>query len=267
MSIATYEGMVETAVAGNQILLNSALEKAGPQLQAVITTSSMAAINEPPQPPGTILTENVFATRALDKAKSDKAAGIQTHPHVLYFASKVAAERALWEFRETKTPKFSISAINPTITFGPPVILPSSPSKLNVTLKPVWALFSGESKTVPEPVLGVGAFVDVRDVAQAHLWAYENHEAADGERYITAAGLGPAQAMADILREGYPDRHDVIPLGKPGKGYDGYGKGYVGYLPEHVQACGEKAERVMGFNYIDFKTSVLDTAKTFEKFL
>jgi len=117
------------------------------------------------------------------------------------------------------------------------------------------------------PSMAVGAYVDVRDVASVHLWAYENCEVADGERYIAAAGFGPNQAAADILREAYPDRKDIIPAGVPGEGYRGIENGRVGYLPESVIVSGEKSESVMGLKYKDFKTSLLDTVKELEKLL
>lgn len=69
------------------------------------------------------------------------------------------------------------------------------------------------------------------------------------------------------MREAFPDRKDVIPAGEPGTGYEGFGKGYVKYLPESVICSGEKAERVMGLKYRDIKTSVVDTGKVFEKLL
>lgn len=47
--------------------------------------------------------ENMVAEKGLDP----------TPRHVVYEASKVAAERELWRFRETKKPKFLMVSINP----------------------------------------------------------------------------------------------------------------------------------------------------------
>lgn len=151
---------------------------------------------------------------------------------------------------------------------GPPVQPPSTPSKLNETLRPVWTILSGEAKTLP-PQIGSGSFVDVRDVATMHLWAFEHAKQADGERYIAVSGYGPTQGVVDILREKYVDRLDVIPVGKPGEGYVGYKDGKVetvGWAPGNYSVSGEKARRVIGIDFIDFKTSVLDTAKVFEAY-
>lgn len=252
-------------MAGNRTLLNSALDKAGPQLKAVVVTSSIVASYTPPLAPGAVVDELQFNQTSLEQAIKDKEAGVETPGLAMYVASKTAAERLLWEFKNTKAPKWAISTINPTVVVGPTVYLPQSPSKLNETLLPIWKIFSGNNEDLLP--LGHLNFVDVRDVAASHLWCYENHKAANGERYILAAGFGPHQAAKDILREAYPDRRDIISVGEPGKGYVGYGEGRVDFLPESVRHDGRKAAKVMGLKYIDFKTSLLDTTKVFEQYL
>lgn len=79
-------------------------------------------------------------------------------------------------------------------------------------------MFSGQTTCVP-PAMEINGYVDVRDVAGIHLWCMEHPKRSDGQRYIVSAGLGTPQAAADILRQAYPSREDVIPRGEPGKGY------------------------------------------------
>lgn len=149
----------------------------------------------------------------------------------------------------------------------------ASGSKLNETLTPLWKIFSGEAKTIP-PSFGSGTFVDVRDVAFEHVWAFENSSKADGQRYIACQGFGPAQAIADILRETYKGTSiaEKIPVGTPGEGYVGYNKATgvvedVGYPAGRPRVDGSKASKAMGLNYITFKQSVIDTAKALEPLL
>jgi nucleoside-diphosphate-sugar epimerase len=170
-------------------------------------------------------------------------------------------------------PSFSISTINPAVAVGPPVILPSSGSKLNETLRPIYTILSGSSETLP-PNIGSGSFVDVRDVAFIHLWAFENPSKADGERYIACGGFGPNQAAADILYERYKGTKvgERIIRGTPGEGYVGFDKEgerveKVRYLPGKVQISGKKAEREIGVQYISFQKSISDTAEALEKLL
>lgn len=91
------------AIGGTNTLLTSALEQAGPQLEAVIVTSSVAALLNRDAPEGHVTTEADENTKAIDKAKNLDADGIPEEQRggILYSASKVAALRAVWEFRDT----------------------------------------------------------------------------------------------------------------------------------------------------------------------
>ena len=65
----------------------------------MVVTSSVAAVIDRPVEPGYVFTEKDFARNAFDQATEDKAAGIDTPIGTLYAASKTAAERAVWEFK------------------------------------------------------------------------------------------------------------------------------------------------------------------------
>ncbi|KAH7312962.1 hypothetical protein BKA65DRAFT_600504 [Rhexocercosporidium sp. MPI-PUGE-AT-0058] len=271
-SLTDFSHFITPAIRGSEVLLNSAL-KAGPQLSSVVVTSSAAAIYDANKPRPYTFDETDFASYALEKAEEDKRNGVLTPPGVLYSASKTAAERAVWRWRDEHKPKFSISTINPSVVIGPPIYLPPSASHLNETLKPLFSLLSGASKTIG-PSIGSGGFVDVRDVSFLHIWAYEHPAQSDGERFCAVQGFGPLQAAADVLRVAYQGTRigDGIPRGSPGTGYKGYdeGTGRVGRLDYEegaLRVSGEKAERVMGVRYRDFETSVLDTAKILEGLL
>jgi nucleoside-diphosphate-sugar epimerase len=267
-SLTTYEEVIVPAVAGNETLLSAAL-KAGPQLTSVVVTSSVVAIMNPKES-AYVFTEKDFSTFSLEKATKDREEGISTPPNILYGASKTAAERYLWKFRDTHKPSWSLSTINPAVVMGPPAFLTPNPSNLNETLAPLFSVFSGQA--VPPPI-GSGSFVDVRDVAYAHVWALEHPKEVNGERYITAAGKGTPQAAADILRAHYKGTAigERISVGEPGNGYIGYDKETglvkkVEYLPGDSSFDGSKAERVMGFKYRPFEQAVIDTAKAFEAY-
>lgn len=81
------------------MILDSAL-KAGPQLSSVVITSSAAAVFDASKPAGTVFTESDFATSALERAEKDKTEGVKTPPGVLYGASKAAAEKEVWRWRD-----------------------------------------------------------------------------------------------------------------------------------------------------------------------
>lgn len=266
----TYGTTVIPAVKGSQSILFSAL-KAGDQLTSVVITSSVASIIDYDNPdPEYCYTEHDFATTAIEKATGDLEAGVHTPANVLYAASKTAADRAVWDFRAKQKPSFAISTVNPAVVIGPPIILPDSGDKLNETLSMFFNIFSGKTKEVP-PTFGSGGFVDVRDVALMHTWAYEHPKEADGERYIGCKSFGPTQAVADVLNREYDGTAigSKIAKGTPGEGYLGYDKetgrvGDIGYPPGRIRTDGSKAPKVMGFTYRTFPESIIDTAKALE---
>src|ERR1700733_4975411 len=95
-----------------------------------------------------------------------------------------------------------MSTINLGVVIGPPIIIPDSRLKLNETLLPIYNILSGSVSEIPAQISG-GAYVDVRDVAKVHVWAFENLEKANRERYIAATSYRPLQGVADILRYKY----------------------------------------------------------------
>ncbi|KAI9645572.1 hypothetical protein NHQ30_006314 [Ciborinia camelliae] len=273
LSIKIYSQMVIPAVSGTNTLLSSAL-KSGPQLETVVITSSLIAIVDP-RTDSHIFTESDFASESLTQAQLDLKEHRQTPAAMLYGASKTAADRAVWKFRDEHNPPFAITTINPGVVTGPPVLLPATGSTLNETLRPLYHLLSGAMGAIP-PSIGTGSFVDVRDVAYMHTWAYEHPEQSNGQRYIACAGFAPAQAYADIWRAYFISRGDPlemnIPRGTPGEGYVGYDKETgkvesVGWAPGKPSVSGEKAEREMRFRYRSLPESAIETAEALRPLL
>lgn len=170
-------------------------------------------------------------------------------------------------------PSFAITTINPSVVIGPPLVLPSSGTKFNETLQPFFNILSGKQQTIP-PNIGSGSFVDVRNVAFMHIWAFEHPDKSDGERFLGVKGFGPSQAVADVLRYHYKGTSigDKIVVGEPGKGYVGFNEKTgeveeVRYPEENMKVDGSKAVRVMGVEYISFPQSIVDTAKAMEPLL
>lgn len=121
----TVDEMVTPAVSGALGILRSA-QKYGTKVQRIIFLSSSVAIVPPTLfPPTTdldqypsLLKEENWNDALVDeiKAKGD-AAG----PVLIYAASKVLAEKAVWEFYEKHKAevKWDIVALNPPLIFGP----------------------------------------------------------------------------------------------------------------------------------------------------
>lgn len=100
--------VINTAVGGTVSILKSAL-KAGEQLKSVIYISSIAAIVGPQEAPYTFTEKDWNSFSEGEVARLGGGAG---GPQI-YLASKTAAERAFWKFRDEHKPKFSQTAVNP----------------------------------------------------------------------------------------------------------------------------------------------------------
>ena len=113
-----------------------------------------------------------------------------------YQWSKAESEKVAWEL--AKDLEIPITTICPSFVFGPPTANPgmdaaSLSSSFSITLVGQWV--RGES-TVQSRL-----FVDVRDVAKAHVLAARKPEAI-GERLIVSSEARiPSQEMADVLKE------------------------------------------------------------------
>ncbi|RVX69098.1 hypothetical protein B0A52_06811 [Exophiala mesophila] len=256
-TLKTVDAFFEPAIGGVTSILNSAQNCAGPQLEAFVLTSSVAAIVDRWKNPADYdYTESDWNTSGEAVARREFSAP------VAYGASKTAAERAMWEWNSQHHPSWAISAIHPAVVTGPPISWPSNPEQLNTTLLPLWQLYAGPSASNGEmpPQIGGAGYIDVRDAARMHVWAAEHPERSRGQRYLVANGKAPPQAAADLLRLKFPDR-DIL-VGEPGKGY----------TPDYCFVKGEaslfsgKAMKALGVSkFINYDKSVLDTIEAFEK--
>ena len=258
-TLTTVDEFFTPAIQGNLSILNSAKGHAGPQLSSFVLTSSIAAVVDRwKQPPAHVYTEADWNTSGEAVARESFTAP------VAYGASKTAAERTLWTWRDENKPAFSCSAINPGVVTGPPVLWPDDPAGLNLTLKPIWQLYAGEIDAMP-PQIGGASYIDVRDVAAMHVWAALNTEKSNGQRYLMTNGKAPPQATADILRKTYRDRE--ILEGTPGEGYVP-GKYWFAENALDGMPIATKAYEAMGVReggFIGFEKSVLDSVVAMEK--
>lgn len=120
-----------------------------------------------------------------------------------YARSKTLAEKAAWEFIAGDGHGMELAVINPVAVLGPAMSTDTSTS-LELVTQPL----QRKIPAVPKMAIGI---VDARDVADAHVLAMENPQAA-GQRYITCVDVMWMQDMAKVLAEAYPDRK--IPTGQ-----------------------------------------------------
>ncbi len=238
--------LVDPAVQGTENVL-SACKKAG-TVRRVVLTSSMAAITDEPEGDH-VLTESDWNTRST----------LERNP---YYLSKTLAERAAWAFVERERPRFDLVVINPFLIIGPSI----GPS-LNTSNQLFVDLLKG---TYPGVMNLTWGFVDVRDVAEAHVRAMEN-DAASG-RYVCAGETIAMRPLVELLESSGWGRGNKLPkLGmdcaagdfavkvssylQP-KGVGSYLRTHVGRVPRYDTS---KIQRDLGLRFRPVSESVLDT--------
>jgi dihydroflavonol-4-reductase len=236
--------LVDPAVKGTRNVLG-ACEKA--KVKRVVLTSSMAAITDEPE-----------SDHVLTEADWNDKSSLTRNP---YYLSKTLAEREAWKMVDSEKAPFRLVVINPFLVIGPSL----GPS-LNTSNQVFVDLLSG---TYPGIMSFTWGFVDVRDVALAHVLAMET-PAATG-RYICA---GDTIAMRDVVallgRSGY-EAYKLPKLGmdcsvgdfvvklssyfQP-KGVGSYLRTHVGRTPRYDTT---KIQKELGLTFRPVESSILET--------
>lgn len=119
-----------------------------------------------------------------------------------YRWSKTVAEQAVWDFVATEQPHFSVACICPPMVLGPNLQKLSSPTDINQSSLIIFKMLSGEMKHVMPGSVG---FVDVRDVAKAHILAAETPAAAS-KRYLCSGTTKTWLQVSQLLRDLFPTK-------------------------------------------------------------
>jgi len=233
---------LDPAVKGTTGILESIAARA-PSVRRVVLTSSMAAIidfgADKFSSPAKIYTEADWNPTTWEDALST------TNMGTVYQASKKYAEKAAWAFVDREKPGFDLVVLNPPSVYGP-MVDPSifaSPSELPESVFTVQnnLLRAGLTAESDMPATRLHLYLDVRDLAQAHLLA-ATVPAAGGQRFVICAEQGnmSMQRMANLLRERLPEVADRVPVGNPAQ--ESLGEGVFG-------ASSQKAMEVLGLRF------------------
>ncbi|KAI1177835.1 hypothetical protein F4777DRAFT_166405 [Nemania sp. FL0916] len=231
---------LDPAIKGTTGVLKS-IKKHGPTVKRVVITSSSAAILNPANH-AKVYDETYWAPASVESALSDP----DRHA---YTTSKVLAEKAAWAFVEDEKPNFDLATINCTYTFGPVQRKLPGLEAMNASNHRIRDMLQGRMmRSGLEPTAPVFTWVDVRDVAQAHLRAM-TVPGAGGHRFYVVGGHFSNKRIADVLRENFPRLADRIPAGA------------VDDLPSDVYRFdNSKSREILGIEYTPLEKSVVDTA-------
>lgn len=238
--------MMIPAVNGTKNALK-AIKEYAPQVRRVVVTSSIAAIKvEAKENDSTfVTTEETWNPISWEEAL--------TNPILGYRGSKTFAEKAAWEFVEMEKPLFILSTVNPVIVFGPQAF----DSEVKETLNTSAEIINNLLKLKPDdPVLPLNnAFIDVRDVAKAHVVAFESNNAAN-QRLLLSESKFSSQLVLDLVHKNFPQFKSRIAVGTPG------------IYPDTSGLCktdNSKTRAIVGFPFIPLEKSVVDTVQQIVK--
>jgi dihydroflavonol-4-reductase len=238
--------LVDPAVMGTKNVLAACAR--AKTVKRVVLTSSMAAITDEPESDHVLTEEDWNTKSSLDR-----------NP---YYFSKTMAEKAGWKFVEEEKPGFDLVVINPFLVIGPS-LMPA----INTSSQMFVDLLKGVYPGVMNLTWG---FVDVRDVAEAHVLAMET-PAARG-RYLSAGDTIAMRGVVELLaKNGWAEGHKLPTLGmdcaigdfavrlssylQP-KGVGSYLRTHVGRVPRYDTT---KIRRELGIAFRPVEGSILDT--------
>ncbi|BAT93475.1 phenylacetaldehyde reductase-like [Vigna umbellata] len=172
--------LLDPAVKGTLNVLRSCVNS--PTLKRVVLTSSFAAVgfSDRPKTPDVVVDETWYSDPEFCK-----------RPGLWYVLSKTLAEDAAWKF--VKENSIDMVTMNPALVIGP-LLQP----ELNTSAAMVLNLVNG----APTFKNDCFRWVDVRDVAIAHILAYENASA--NGRYLLVERVVHYSDVVKILRDLYP---------------------------------------------------------------
>ncbi|XP_010490093.1 PREDICTED: cinnamoyl-CoA reductase 1-like [Camelina sativa] len=173
--------LIDPAVKGTLNVLGTCTKVAS--VKRVILTSSMASVlfHVPHLGPNDSIDESCFSDPIICADKK-----------LWYAVSKTLAEVEAWRFAKEKG--IDLVVINPGLVLGP---------LLQPTLNYSVSLIAGLIKDKNDSVNKNSRLVDVRDVALAHVKAYETPSA--NGRYIIDGPIVTINDIEKVLHEFYPD--------------------------------------------------------------
>ncbi|CUM57092.1 unnamed protein product [Debaryomyces tyrocola] len=219
-----------------------AIKSNGPQIRKVVLTSSLAANFDVQHynDPNSTFNEKTWNPLTYDQCKND--------PFVGYVGSKALAEKIAWTFIEEEKPNFTMNVVNPVYVFGPQAFEEQVSGQLNTSSEVINSLLKlSKDDKIPETI---GYYIDVRDVAKAHITAFENDKITN-ERLLVSAGSFDNQDIIDIIHKNFPQLAEKLPKGNT----DG------GDTTNLMKLDTKRTRELLRFEYISLEKIIVDSVK------
>lgn len=232
--------LILPAIHGVKSILEAAA--ATPTMKRIVLTSSFASVVDIKRKAPPYFT---YTGEDWNPLTYEEAIDPSTDAVVAYRGSKKFAELAAWNFIKEIKPHFDLVTLCPPMVFGPIRHPVDKVQNLNESNSQLWGIASGTS---PLPVARVPFWIDVRDVAQAHVEALLRPEVG-GRRYVPAA---PERYSYGLAAEVIADKFE-------------WARGKVAREEQTIDEShgidGDTPARELGFTYRTFKESVTDLVR------
>lgn len=233
--------LILPAINGTKSVLQAAL--GNPLIRRVVVTSSFASVIDIDRKGPPYFT---YSSTDWNPLTYDQAADNNSSPVVAYRGSKKFAELAAWEFMEQEQPPFDLVTLCPPMVFGPFVHPVARLVDLSDSISKLWEIVNGGTL----PVARVPFWVDVRDLAQAHVEALLQPEPdGTGSQRFTIASPErfSYEKAARIMMDNFDWARTRIMGSIPDQEID-----------ESYGLDGQHAANVLGLSYYTFEQSVVD---------
>ena len=161
---------------------------------------------------------------------------------------------AAWKFKADINASWDLAVINPPYVYGPPINEVKEPQALGTSQKMLFDILTGAYSREQYETTDF-QFIDVRDVAEAHVRAAEIEQAGNTRALISCQTVF-AQDLLDAANAISPKPYSGIPIGNPGSTKD---------KPHARDVSIEQFKRIYGFKLHTTEEIIRDSIADFKK--
>ncbi|KAK0717553.1 hypothetical protein B0T26DRAFT_802653 [Lasiosphaeria miniovina] len=230
-------------VENNLALLRSA-KRIAPTVKSVAVTGSINALTtgSPEELLAGPITNETWLPITREQARE------VNNNYISYCSGKKEGELALWDFVKAEKPPFSVTVFLPALIFGPPLQpIKDLRSSLNYSTNVIYSFFNGTHETIP--ATSFPSFVDVRDLADAHVKALTTPAAANRRLLVNGKPM-TYTSLVHALAEAIPELEGRLPAdsGEDAK-----------VTPARIEA--EADNELLGLKFRTVEETMADTAR------
>lgn len=245
------DAYLKPAVNGTLSILEG-IKKYSPQVTNVVITSSIVAMADTKASfSGQDCSHVTLTTDMWNPLTWEEV----TDPMEAYAASKKYAEKAARKFYEDEKPSYKFATVNPPLVVGPQVFDDLVTKQMNSSNEMVNMVTKLPPSTEPQTSFPA-ITVDVRDIAEFHVLAFEKEKLAD-ERIAVASSACIGQRFLNILNDNFPELDGKICKGD----YASVDKLEDKMCPRYDYR--NIIEKAGGYDFIPLETSVIDLFKQY----